>query len=62
MNTVRWRKSSYSGANPQSGCVELASNGDAVRDSKNPCGLVLRGDVRALVRAVKDGRLTRQLE
>ena len=57
MKTVRWRKSSYSGGNTQSGCVEVANTLDQVRDSKNPAGAVLRGDVGALVGAVKEGTL-----
>jgi hypothetical protein len=53
-----WRKSSFSGGNGGA-CVEVAAVG-AVRDSKNPGGAVLvtthLGD---LVRAVKDGHITR---
>ncbi|MGH3861162.1 DUF397 domain-containing protein [Actinokineospora sp.] len=49
----RWRKSSRSDANET--CVELAHTLDAVRDSKNPAGPVLRGDVRRLLRAVRVG-------
>lgn len=48
-----WRKSSHSGANGS--CVELAYLG-AVRDSKNPDGLVLRTDLDGLLAAVKAGR------
>ena len=51
---MTWRKSSRSGA--QSNCVELGSTG-AVRDSKNPVGPTLAVDLRALVAAVKSGRL-----
>jgi hypothetical protein len=51
---ARWKKSSRSqGAN---NCVELA-NGGLVRDSKNPDGPVLRGDVAALLAAVRSGRV-----
>jgi hypothetical protein len=56
MTSTRWRKSSYSGGNPQSSCVELSHRLDEVRDSKNPTGPTLRVDVAALVRAVKAGR------
>lgn len=50
MKMVRWRKSSYSGgSNTTGGCVELAHDLGAVRDSKNPEGPVLTGDVRALL-------------
>ena len=52
--TMTWRKSSRSGA--ESNCVELGSSG-AVRDSKNPGGPRLAVDLRALVAAVKSGRL-----
>jgi hypothetical protein len=54
----RWRKSSRSTG--QNGCVEVSGPLDAVRDSKNPTGPVLRGvDVRALVAAVRAGALDR---
>jgi hypothetical protein len=57
MTSIRWRKSSRSGANPQGGCIELAGNLAAVRDSKNPSGPVLHADVAAMVWTVKSGRL-----
>jgi len=57
MTAVRWRKSSRSSPNGQ--CVELASTLIEVRDSKNRTGAALRGDVSALLRAVKAGRLDR---
>jgi hypothetical protein len=38
-NQVTWRKSSYTAEQGQ--CVELASTGDMVRDSKDPEGPVL---------------------
>lgn len=47
-----WRKSTFS--NVGSGCVEIARDLDAVRDSKNPDGPRLRFDVRALIAAVKE--------
>jgi hypothetical protein len=53
--TTRWRKSSRSQAGQD--CVELSHRLDAVRDSKNDA--VLAVDVRALLHAVKDGRLGR---
>jgi hypothetical protein len=53
---VRWRKSSFSGANGE--CVELGSVG-TVRDSKNPDGPMIRVDLDALVGSVKAGRLDR---
>ena len=49
---TEFRKSSYSD-NPQGECVEIAGGLDAVRDSKNPNGPVLRGDLASLVSAVK---------
>lgn len=52
---VRWRKSSRSGGTGGN-CVELAYTLRAVRDSKNPYGLVLTADLRQLVNAVKRGR------
>jgi hypothetical protein len=51
--TTRWRKSSRSQAT--SDCVELSHRLDAVRDTKNNAVLVV--DVRALLSAVKEGRL-----
>lgn len=52
-----WVKSSRSG--PSGDCVELATTFDAVRDSKDPNGPVLRVDVQRLLRAVKGGRFDR---
>lgn len=57
MRTYRWRKSSYS--HPHGQCVELAASLDALRDSKDPNGPVLRVDVRSLINAVKVGRFSR---
>lgn len=53
---VEWRKSSRSGQDTS--CVELPGTLDAVRDSKNPGGPVLTGDLTALVAAVKTGRIS----
>jgi hypothetical protein len=53
---ARWRKSSFSEG--VSNCVELAHVG-AVRDSKNPCGAVLRVELITLLTAVKAGRFDR---
>ena len=53
-----WRKSTYSGGNNDQ-CVELALQGQAVRDSKNPTGGKLVFDPRSAERflsAVKAGR------
>lgn len=37
--TIRWRKSSFSGADGQGACVEVALTDQVlVRDSKNPAG------------------------
>jgi hypothetical protein len=54
--TIHWRKSSYSGGE-NSECVELAGTFDAVRDSKNPDGPILRADLRDLLTAVQEDRL-----
>lgn len=59
MKAVRWRKSSFSGGNTQGACIELASSLDMVRDSKNPSGPVLTGDLAALVWAARAGRFDR---
>jgi hypothetical protein len=53
---VRWRKSSRSAGNGGN-CVELAHTFDALRDSKNPRGPMLRGDVARLVAAVRAGEI-----
>ncbi|HEX5404635.1 MAG TPA: DUF397 domain-containing protein [Pseudonocardiaceae bacterium] len=50
-----WRKSSRSASNTQ--CVETHHTLTQLRDSKNADGPVLRGDVTALVAAVKAGRI-----
>jgi hypothetical protein len=52
---IRWRKSSLSDG--QDTCVELAHTSEAVRDSKNPAGPTLTVSTRALVAAIKNGRL-----
>jgi hypothetical protein len=52
--TVRWRKSTLSGGQ-NNACVEVAEGLGAVRDSKNPTGPVLRGDVRGLLDVVRNG-------
>jgi hypothetical protein len=51
MTTVRWRKSGHSGQ--QTNCVELAHTRDRIRDSKNPAGPTLAGDVTALLDVVR---------
>lgn len=50
-----WRKSRYS--ENSANCVEVAGTLDLLRDSKCPAGPVLRGDVSALVRAIRTGLL-----
>lgn len=54
---MTWRKSSRS-ENDQN-CVELRDTLDEVRDSKNTAGPSLRGDVRSLTLAIKNGRIRR---
>jgi hypothetical protein len=56
-SAARWRKSSRSGGG--NNCVELAHTFDQIRDSKNPTGPVLRGNLGALVNDVKGGRYDR---
>ena len=58
VRSAEWRKSSHSGGNNE--CVELAFVGGvgAIRDSKNPDGPVLVGDVGSLIAAIKAGRIT----
>ncbi len=52
---VAWRKATSSADNGH--CVEVAGTLGAVRDSKNPAGPILRANLRALVVAVKSGRV-----
>ena len=49
MSVIRWRKSSRSGGDGNSNCVEVSQYLDAVRDSKNPGGPVLSVDMRPLL-------------
>lgn len=54
--SAKWRKSSYS--NGEGGaCVEVLGTLDAVRDSKNPNGAILRADLTTLLAAIKADRL-----
>jgi hypothetical protein len=57
MTPDTWRRASRSenGAN----CVELRNTLDEVRDSKNTTGPSLRGNIRSLTQAIKNGRLGR---
>ncbi|HWC84882.1 MAG TPA: DUF397 domain-containing protein [Pseudonocardiaceae bacterium] len=54
---VAWRKSTYSNGNGGA-CVEVAlpPGGGLIRDSKNPSGPVLRGDLTALLDMIKEDR------
>lgn len=54
--TIHWRKSSFSGGE-NSDCVELVGTLDAVRDSKNPNGPILRADLPALLTAIREDQL-----
>lgn len=59
--SLAWRKSSFSGQQDNSNCVEVASLADggmAVRDSKNPTGDRLRftaGEWSAFMKGVRAG-------
>lgn len=53
---IEWRKSSYSGGQ-NNACVELVPTLDALRDSKNPEGPILRADLRGLLTAVRKDQL-----
>jgi hypothetical protein len=57
MTEIQWRKSTHSHVNGN--CVELTTTLDALRDSKDPHGPILRTDVRTFVAAVKAGRFDR---
>lgn len=52
---MEWRKSSFSGGE-NNDCVELVGTLDAVRDSKNPDGPILRANLRGLLAAAQEGR------
>lgn len=54
---IRWRKSTYTNGGGDAQCVELAHTRDSIRDSKNPTGPVLSGDLSALLAAVKADQL-----
>ncbi len=59
---LTWIKSSYSGSEGGSQCVEVATlaNGTAVRDSKDPSGPILRFSAdawRTFLNEVRSGRL-----
>jgi uncharacterized protein DUF397 len=54
MEQTTWRKSTRSGSN--SDCVEVAGTLDALRDSKNADGPVLRVHLAGLLADVKAGR------
>lgn len=49
--SINWKKSSRS--NGQAECVEVANTADSLRDSKNVAGPVLRGNIPALLRAIR---------
>jgi hypothetical protein len=52
---ITWRKSRRS--QNGEGCVELSNTLTHVRDSKNTNGPTLRGDVVALIHAIKTRKL-----
>jgi hypothetical protein len=53
-----WRTSSFSGGG-NNDCVEVANTLEALRDSKNPAGGAIRGNLQHLVNAAKNGQLDR---
>jgi hypothetical protein len=53
--TIHWRKSSFSGGDDND-CVELVGALDAVRDSRNPDGPVLRTDLCGFLTTVREGK------
>jgi Domain of unknown function (DUF397) len=55
---THWRKSSYSGGE-NADCIELAGTLDAIRDSKNRTGPVLRADVRGLLSSIRRSNFDR---
>lgn len=54
---VEWRKSSFSGGQ-NNDCIELVGTFDALRDTKNPEGPILRADLRGLLKAVREDRIS----
>lgn len=52
-----WRKSSFSGDSGD--CVQVRQDLAAIRDSKNPDGPTLAGDLSRLLTAAKGGKLDR---
>jgi hypothetical protein len=57
---MHWHKSSFSGGD-NNDCVELVGTLDAVRDSKNPAGPILRADLRGLLTAVQECQFTNKV-
>jgi len=62
VDRTRWRKSSRSGGGGGAQCVEVAfvDDGAAIRDSKNPAGLVCRfahGALALFIAQVQAGRI-----
>jgi hypothetical protein len=55
---LQWRKSSFSGGENNE-CVELVGTLDAIRDSKDPSGPILRADLREFLTATREGRFAR---
>jgi hypothetical protein len=52
---MNWRKSSFSGSGGN--CVQVRQDIAAIRDSKNPSGLMLAVDLSGLLATVKTGQL-----
>jgi hypothetical protein len=56
INTWSWRKASFSISN--TGCVEVVSTLDAIRDSKAASQVLPVRGFRHLVRCIKDGKFS----
>ena len=55
---MQWRKSSFSGGE-NADCLELDGVLNAIRDSKNPDGPILRVDLCGLLTATREGHFDR---
>jgi hypothetical protein len=58
MTITDWRTSSYSGGE-NNDCVQVANTLEALRDSKNPDGGILRADVHRMIELIRTTGITR---